>query len=102
MKTMEMNDLIEKEVKTEIEDCLGNIFEVSFTRRTYSEFDPSYGYDADGRRGEPRVMIIEDTAADLCVKILDSYVPIQEINHEIRTSIEEVVYQWLVDNPVDF
>lgn len=96
-----MSNLTEKDFKIEIEDGLGDIFEVSFTRSTTWTRDNHYGEDADGNRGTSVDLIDEDTATDLRVKFGEKYTPIGEVNSEVRTRIEEAVDLWLQNNNPD-
>lgn len=96
-----MSNVNLKDFKIEIEDGADNLFEVSFTRRTAWTKDGDYGFDADGRRGMAVVLIDEDTASDLCVKVGEKYVAIQEVNDETRMRIEEAVARWLQDNEAE-
>lgn len=96
-----MSNVIEREVKTEVEDGTGNIFEVQFTRKTYWEHDSDYGADADGRRGEAIDFVEEDRADAVMVKVAEVYVKLEEVNDEIRTRIEEAIDAYLRDNEPD-
>ena len=49
---------------------------IGFTRTTTFSHDPTYGSDADGRRGWPMTFIDEDSATDVMVTVNDQTIPL--------------------------
>lgn len=75
----------------------GHVYTVNFIRITRTFVDPNYGADADGRRGERRVFIDEDSCEGLEV----NGKKIADYPKDIQDEITSLVEDWMRENKPD-
>ena len=86
----------------EVQDRIHNVvFELSFWREWIEETESNYGANADGRMGESRTYIEDDTALGIQVKLKTGYFPIYKLCPSHRNRIKSALNLWLLENDPD-
>ena len=93
VKTREYDDI-------EITDADGNTHDVGFLRE-WKEYTDVYGSDADGNQGVLEIVVEDDIALDIVMKIpaTGRWADLELFHPSVKNVVNDAIEEWLVANP---